>query len=1279
MRHRLILLFLIFPWLCAAEPDWNFAFHTIRHEQGLSHDGIRSIITDSRGYVWIGTQMGLNRYDGVRIRSFYRDDFGLSSNFVASLCEDHSGNIWIGTSEGLAVYDYAKDVFWTPACAEGGLEKLFITSIACTSRGEVWIIADSGDLFSFNPADGVLKRHSTSLGRGYGRLAFDSEDNLVIISSPINLFRYANGDVTAINPSNWPGLFEDDELWGPVSRTDTEGIIYVSTKKRGVFEVDLKRNTARHLLGWELDEKPTGLALVDNRTLWCTTTAGLISLDIKSGLTQRMRHSQNNPFSISEDYLSCISATSDGEIWVGTSLSGASFINRGMNRFSKHFRTDSGESLSNCVIKGFCEDESGMVWITTERLGLLKYNPGENSLERVQDPRIPQFLSSIAFDGENLWIGTQFGLIKYNPPTRTLKKYLEDSAANENRVTSIFIASDRRFYVGLLSGVRRYDSGSDSFTPVPGLENAIAESFAEDWNGNIWTATYSSGVFRLSGENDSLTSFKGQTQLMTSSAFIDRNGSVWIIGRDSEVAKYDEEAGVFRVIPATESNLLPNAILLCAQQGSGDHIWISSTSGLVDFDSAGQSVSALFDVRSGLLENTFCKASLKLRDGTCLFGSLDGFTSFPSYLSVKESREVDIDALFLGDEEIRPGGRDGVIDCNVNLADHIHIGPNQHYFSLRLSTPGAAGPVIVECQLVGHDVEPIRVSSDRPLNFYNVRPGTYTLRISGHKDVRVTVDPPFLASTLGITLMGLAFLGLIALLAYLTWKRQNARMRRSEAEFKMKQEEELVKEKMNFLSNVVHEIKTPLTLMKTPLQNLSASGSLSEPEMKDVEIIGNSADYLDKLSKELLEFIKVEEFGYVLSPEPLDLVEVTGFLCFNFSDAAKNRNLKIEFSHDEDQIFVNADEKALRKILNNLLHNALKYAGSYFAVEVERKDGKAFVKVRNDGPGIPEEKRDDIFKPFVQLGEKSSSHTQSFGIGLALARKLAALHGGSLTLSQSAETEFIFSIPLLDEPVPVPQEAVPDSNVPGNGKPVILVVEDNENLSDYLKEKLSSEFNPIAVKSAEGALNILKSVVVDLVLTDISMPGIGGIELCRRIKEKPDISGIPIIVISAIASESAKIECIENGAGMYIEKPFTIDYLVASVNSLLSKRQPELKDAEMPSFQIAVEDRDAKFLSNLNSIVERHIGDESFSVKQMEEELFMSHSSLNRKMANLLNTTPVDYIRTARLKAAAAILKEKDVNISEVGYKVGFSTPSYFSKCFKDYFGVTPAEYARGE
>lgn len=1277
MRIRLVLLLMFCSWLCMAEPEQSFAFRTIRQEQGLSHNGVKSLFVDSRGYVWIGTQMGLNRFDGTRTRSYYHDDLGLSSNYISAICEDHNGNIWIGTSCGISVYNYPNDYFWIPSGGDNGLNKCFISSIVCNSKGEIWVSTNKGGLFRYDASKKVFVKEDVDLGCGSVRLGLDSEDNLLIASSTVNLFKYTGQDCFTVNPANYPNVFAHDEIWGPVSRTDVRGLIYVSTKKHGVFEVDLRRNKAKHLLDWELDEKPTGLSLENNKILWCATSSGIVRIELGTGHVQRMRHSDNDPFSISEDYLCCIATDIIGNVWVGTSRNGVSFYNKEMNRFDIHFRTDKGESLNNCVIRDFTEDLSGIVWIATERMGLLRFNPREKRLERYNVPGIPQFLCGVKSEDNLLWIGTQYGLLKYNLNTRRIYNYMSENIANENRVTSLFIASDKQLYVGLLNGVWKYDAKSDSFIQIPGLENVSAGSFVEDRKGNIWLSTYSNGVFKLSVDDGKLTSFLGKTQPMTSSVFLDRYGYIWVIGYDSEISRYDEASGDFMKISFRDDSILPNSVILCAEQGTDGHIWISTTSGLVDFDTSSFTTNAIYDKRSGLLENDFSQSSIILKDGTCLFGSINGFISFSSNMVVQSKQSVDVDALLIGDEEIHPGKEKPVIDCNVNIADDIHIESDKHLFSVRLSTPGMLGPAIVSYQMVGYNKAPIRVCSDAQLNFYDVPPGTYSLEISGHKPIKVTVDPPFFLSTLGICVLIASFLLLVLLLMALLNLRQRTIRKKRENDFKMEQEAEVIKDKMNFLSNVVHEIKTPLTLIKTPLHNISSSDVLTGELKKDVEIIRNGTASLDKLSNDLLEYVQAEGIGYVLSLEPIDLIESISFMCYNFSETAKNNNIKIEFIHTDEQVYVNADDKAIRKIINNLLHNSLKYAKSYFAVEVVVNGKTAYVKVRNDGPVIPEARKEDIFRPFVQLKDKSYAYDQCLGIGLALARRLAVIQGGSLYLSSSAETEFVFTIPIVEHsPRRFVAETTP-ADLSNDGNPVILIIENDEKLSEYLKEKLSAVFNPITATSAKRGLNILKLVNVDLILTDIGMSGMKGGELCRLIKEDPDNSNLPVIVISAVASETVKIECIENGADIYIEKPFTIDYLIASINNLLRKSQSGTKSLDMQPVRIMVEDRDSKFLSNLNAVIESHISDESFTVKQLEEELFLSHSSLNRKMATLLNTTPVDYIRTSRLKTAASILKSKDVNVSELCYMVGFSTRQYFYKCFKDYFGVAPSEYAK--
>ena len=509
------------------------------------------------------------------------------------------------------------------------------------------------------------------------------------------------------------------------------------------------------------------------------------------------------------------------------------------------------------------------------------------------------------------------------------------------------------------------------------------------------------------------------------------------------------------------------------------------------------------------------------------------------------------------------------------------------------------------------------------------------------------------------------------------------RERQRQNEYKRAREIELFNEKMAFFSNIVHEIKTPLTLIRTPLQNILASGECGGEVREDLMVINNNTEYLSQLVKELLDFVKIECHGYMLNCGNLDLIEKIGFLCFNFAETAKSNNLRLTFRHEEKQLSILADEPGLNKILNNLLHNALKYAESYIEVEARSEGGNAVVSIRNDGPIIPKEHRSRIFEPFVQYGNDA----KGVGIGLSLARTLAELHGGSLVLDDGTEcTDFILTLPLrrtAAEPADGEEAtAAPEGGPEKPGLPTLLIVEDNADLSAYLKRKLQGEYRILTTASAERALELLRQQEADLVLSDIALNGMSGLDLCKKICGDFETSHIPVILLSALSSTRSKVVGMECGASLYIEKPFSMEYLQACIRNILDKRSAmknAFKNKAMPlaAHLYNLPHSDEEFLSRLDAIILANISDPNFSNEQLAEAFCLSKSTLNRKIKGLLDTTPNDYIRTKRLIVAAQMLTENHCRINEVCYSVGFNTPSYFSKCFKKFYGILPAEYMK--
>ena len=421
----------------------------------------------------------------------------------------------------------------------------------------------------------------------------------------------------------------------------------------------------------------------------------------------------------------------------------------------------------------------------------------------------------------------------------------------------------------------------------------------------------------------------------------------------------------------------------------------------------------------------------------------------------------------------------------------------------------------------------------------------------------------------------------------------------------------------------------------------------------------------------------------MLDLKKIDVVERLGFLTYNFFETAKDRNIKLQFNRSQEALSCAVDTNAFRKIVNNLLDNGIKYAESYIKVDLACDGGDFVVSFKNDGAVIPVSRRESIFKPFVQFSDDVSPYSQSFGIGLAYARNLAELHGGTLTLGECEKyTEFVLRLPVRDVPSGESIQENMEEIVKRSDLPMALVVEDNAGLLTYLKKNLKQEYNVMGVQSAEKALTMLTTYKADVIITDIALQGMSGIELCQRINSDPSLAHIPVIVVSAISSVETKMKCMEFGAMNYIEKPYSMDYLKACIKSALDKKatmRAAYGGTSLVSDVISgrLISRDEDFLCRLEKIVVDNFSNPSFSNKQLEDLLYMGHSTLNRKMKALLDTTPNDYIRTKRLAYAAEMLEKGGHRVNEVCYAVGFNSPSYFAKCFKKAYGVLPAEWGR--
>lgn len=1280
--------------------------HIDRAGRGLSYDAVKCMIQDSRGFVWIGTYKGLNRYDGTRIKSYGRNVFGQESDYINALLEDASGNILVATDNGLIIYDYSTDNFRRPVNFDILNDRIY--AMCSDSEGHVWIGSRSNGLFVYEPFSETLEKYviiddlGNRLDNVY-RLVIDDNDRKYVASYCNNLFYADKGSnvFSRVKVNDDADFFRKDDLEGLCLNFKTNNLIYVASKRHGLCEVNVNLGRIRYLHYVPEDSRPVNLEM-SGKYLWLSTTSGLLRYNVVDASSIMLRSDSRDRFSLSDDYVTTVLLDDKNGLWVGTAYGGVNYHGKHQDLFAKYYKTDSGESLEGAFVCDFAQNGND-VWIATERKGLLKYNIQSGQLSRYSDlPIRLDHINALYCKNDMLWIGFHNGICRIDLKSGAMVSYphfIVSEIDVDNRVLDIYMSSDNTLYVCTSIGVMQYDKNSDSFIKLDCLGEGAIENMAEDSRGILWLASYSSGVYAYDPVKRKTIGHwckkcgYGNIPEMTSSVCIDESGEVWILGFGSGFFKYDAKTNDFITFDTSVISSLPSESYLSALSDDRGNLWLSSDIGLVKFSYITESVST-YTAFSGILENDFVKSSILLDDGTMMFGSCDGFIRFEpdDFQDNGNAVSVSVTDMFVGNDVVVPS-EEGPIKHNIDITRIVRLGPEMNSFGFTFAVPTSDFPLgsRILCLLDGYDKKWIDVTSSKQIYYYNIPAGSYRFRLAysnvndqpavAHEDIVVEVLPKFWLSRNGISLI-IFFILLSCVLVFVAiYRRQEIKHRKDRHEMEQKREKEMLEEKISFFSNIVHEIKTPLTLIRTPLQNILATSKLPAIQ-EELAIISNSTDYLDKLVKELLDFIRVEKHGYVLEYKNIDIVDRIEYIKFNFSELARNRNLKLTFNHLQSKIICAVDPKAFDKIISNLIHNAIKYAGSYISIQAEICNGNLVVSIINDGKPIPKERREEIFKPFIKFSDDNHQYSQSFGIGLPLSRMLAELHGGTLVLSEIRDTEFILELPLktlaeLDTDEEIINECIQDKSLP-----LLLLVEDNNDLQIYLKRKLKSEFNVVATSSGEKAMVLLAKYKLDMVLTDIVLPGMDGLELCHRISSDIETSHIPVIVLSAISSVDVKIKAVNNGATLYIEKPFTLDYLVVCIRGILGKRR-QLKDLirkEQPEFDIStfgLVNRDEDFLKRLDKIVSERMKDPSFSVLQLEGEMNMSRSSLTRKIKELRNLTPVDYLRTKRLSAASEMLAAENCHVNEVCYAVGFSSPSYFAKCFKKHYGVLPAGYAQ--
>ena len=1298
-RH---ILFSIIAF-CILQPSlhaYEFTQITTKNSE-LSYDGITVITQDSRGFMWIGTYKGLNRYDGISMKAYYKQDMGLDSDFIYVITEDIEGNLWIGTDHGVTIYNYVKDRFepFTMASNQGVTIRNKVTFITTDHESNIWMLVNDQGCFSYNLKTEKLNSITyDSIGMsGFRKMYRRKEGDFFISRYHTNLY-HADSSLSSITPvtsNTRPNDFYiNDEIEGIFPKNDK--MLYIASTNNGLSVYDIQNKTAENIFSLPKGALLHNAFFEEGVAIWLSTTMGVWRYDIGSGQATSIRHNPKDRFSISNDYTNCTFIDKDYGIWIGTKDGGINYCSAYQQYFEKQHMADS-TPLQGAIVSGFAEDDYGTIWIATEEMGLLKYDPQKHSSSIYKTGGIPSRICSICHDNGRLWLGTRQGLYRLDIASGIIKDYgvLQNKGIKDPNIYTIYKSQDNLF-VGTTLGLFRYNSKNDTFIEIPQFNGIFSTCILNDPErpSTMWLSSFANGVLKWDSEGSNRPVHYtreadcGITNDKIVSLYMDSESQIWSIGFSNGLYKFDRNLGKF-----IQHNIhhLKSEVFFKAIEDKKGSFWLSSDAGLVEYSPKTRE-TYIYTEKDGLLDAKFTNSALKSSSGDLYFGSDNGFIRFnPDKDSDNQgTTSIIISSMRIMDE-------DAHFDKNIDLIEEITLEYENNSFGFNFSI---MGPYIsssdkIQCRLSGHEGGWRDIINNKSVFYYNVDSGQYTLelRISdkdgkwteAHAPLKITVRPTFWASPAGISIIIFIISTLIIL--YLVYvQRKTIRKKEKEvAEFQRMKEEEIFMEKMNFFSHVIHEIKTPLTLIRTPLSNIMSKEKIDTEMHHDLEVMNNSANYLTQLVNELLDYIRSERMGFALKHEDIDIIERVRTTTLNFSDIARNSNLAIKFESELGRVIISADSSALDKIVNNIIHNAVKYAESEITIQTICKDNYIEIHFMNDGGVIPFEHREDIFKPFFQYKGNSTLQKSGVGIGLPLSKNLAKMHSGDLYMGDCEQTCFILRLPIKYVDV-IEANPLEYTNVAEKSDTErILIADDNKEFREYLASKLGKDYNTTCVADGDAAYRVLQEENIDLLVSDISMPSTTGLELCEKIRKNIELSHIPIIIISARVSIESKIQAMESGADLYIEKPFDMEYLRSSIKNILDKRSlmknaygSGLVKTDINLFGLPKKDED--LFTKFDSIIRENLSNGDFSNEMLAAALNMSESTMLRKIKKLLNTSPNNYIKTVRLSVAAELLKDSHGNnITEICYQVGFSSVSYFAKCFKEQYGMTPSEWATRE
>jgi len=1316
---KLVLLFCILVGMSLFSLGQSYHFRHYEVENGLSYNSVISSLQDKKGFLWFGTKDGLNRFDGSTFKIFRNDPDqpgSIGNNFIHCLFEDSRQNLWIGTRRGIYRYNPLVETF-TLIPYTNNKE---IRDLKVDPAGNIWYVAGT-----------TLFRCDSSGNKPivYDQREHNQSTSLVLSSKGEVWVSTIDGYIQRLVPGSRRfesyNVFDHSEpaisSWIEKIYDTGQGIILIGTSNQGLKAFDTSTLKYKDILTRNADH--TGIyardfVKKDNDEYWIGTESGVFIYDIKTGKTTNLRNQINDPYSLSDNSVYTLTRDNEGGIWAGTYFGGVNYYPKQLTTFNKFFPQGIEGSLSGYAVREICEDKNGNLWIGTEDGGLNLFSPATGKFEHFKPNGSRASIAHTNIHGllalgNELWVGTfEQGLDVFDINThKVIRRYCAGSAPNQlksNFIESLLKTRSGDILVGSAVGLYRYNPGSDDFTllnEVPG--NYHYSALFEDKSGTVWAGTLRDGLYFYNPVTKVSGGFKNdeydKNSLISNdinAVYQDSRNNIWV-ATENGLCRF--VAGEQNFVRYTIKQGFPSSVFYSMLEDGQHKLWISTSRGLVCYDAVKNTIRT-YTKSNGILNNQFnYKSAFRDKKGWMYFGSVQGMISFrpESFMQNSFVPPVYITGFQINNEEPGIGQKGSPLKQSVNYTRELTIAHDQSTFSIDFAALGYTAPQMTEYRyrMEGLDRHWTFLKKNRKVYFTNLQPGTYIFRVgaannSGQWDnnetsIRIIIRPPFWKTNLAYAFYLVIFVigNFYFIRGYHRWTEQK-NTRRAER-WEAQKEKELYQAKIEFFTNVTHEIRTPLTLISGPLDEVIRKSDQQGGIDTHLITMKKNTERLIALTDQLLDFRKAEVKGFSLNFVDVNISELLKDNYERYHAAALARGLRFSINLPEFPLQAYADVEGLNKILSNLIDNGLKYAGQTLLLNLDGNAESFTIQVKSDGMAIPAALHQKIFEPFFRMREAKDE--RGTGIGLPLARSLAELHDGTLTISnqEGGWNVFTLSLPLHHErefTIHRPPEEALIAAEPltsaDRDLPVILLVEDHAEIRKFISEQLRPDFVVLEAANGQEALHILNKSSVHLVVSDIAMPVMDGFLLCKTIKDNLEYTHIPIILLTASNSLQSRIEGLEMGADAYMEKPFSPAHLLKQITNLLAGRD-KIRNffAHSPLVHMksmAYNKADEAFLEKVSDFINKHINDK-LSVDQLADLMNMSRPTFYRKIKMISDLSPLELIRINRLKMAAQLLSEGVYTIQQIAAMTGFGSHTHFGKSFIRQFGISPLEYVHQE